>query len=178
LTRLNPSAGPRLLPSNLASPISLERALKAARRAPRRAARGMITLYRYTFSPLIGMHCRHLPTCSDYADEAIARFGLWAGGWITLARLCRCHPAGTRGLDLVPSAMPADCRWYLPWRYGHWRGTIQLDAPSTRFSPVTSPVCPRSDTRPGAGKNDRALSLTARSVVNNETENAAHGQNH
>jgi len=88
----------------------------------------MITLYRYTFSPLIGMHCRHLPTCSDYADEAIGRFGLWAGGWITLARLCRCHPLGTRGLDLVPRALPARCRWYLPWRYGRWWGTIQPDA--------------------------------------------------
>jgi uncharacterized protein len=117
-----------LLPNSLAAPVALDRALKAARGAPRRLARGMIALYRYTFSPLVGMHCRHLPTCSEYADEAIARFGLWAGGWITLARLCRCHPAGTRGLDLVPPAMPAGCRWYLPWRYGRWRGTIQPDA--------------------------------------------------
>jgi uncharacterized protein len=117
-----------LLPNSLAPPVALDWALKAACGAPRRAARGMITLYRYTFSPLIGMHCRHLPTCSDYADEAIARFGLWAGGWITLARLCRCHPAGTSGLDLVPRATRAGCRWYLPWRYGRWRGTLQPDA--------------------------------------------------
>jgi hypothetical protein len=34
-----------------------------------------------------------------------------------------CHPLGTSGLDLVPAALPARARWYLPWRYGRWRGT-------------------------------------------------------
>jgi uncharacterized protein len=97
--------------------------LDTVARSPRWAARAAVTLYRYTFSPLVGMHCRHLPTCSGYADEAIGRFGLWAGGWITLARLCRCHPLGTRGLDFVPEALSPRARWYLPWRYGRWRGT-------------------------------------------------------
>jgi len=95
----------------------------ALRNAPRRAARGLIRIYRYTLSPLVGMHCRHLPTCSEYAEDAIARYGLWAGGWMTLARLLRCHPFGTSGLDLVPAALPAHSRWYMPWRYGRWRGT-------------------------------------------------------
>ena len=92
-------------------------------RAPRLAGRGLITAYRYSFSALVGFDCRHLPTCSTYAEEAIGRFGLWAGGWITLARLCRCHPFGTSGLDFVPSAPPPHSHWYLPWRYGRWRGT-------------------------------------------------------
>jgi uncharacterized protein len=92
-------------------------------RGPRLAARGLIKGYSYSFSALVGFHCRHLPTCSSYADEAIARFGLWAGGWMTLARLCRCHPFGTAGLDFVPEAPPERARWYLPWRYGRWRGT-------------------------------------------------------
>src|SRR5690242_10214336 len=90
---------------------------------PGLAGRMLIRLYRYTLSPLIGFHCRHLPTCSDYADQALARFGLWAGGWMTLARLCRCHPAGTSGLDFVPGTRPARAAWYAPWRYGRWRGT-------------------------------------------------------
>ena len=47
--------------------------------APRRAGRGLIWAYRYTLSPLVGFRCRHLPTCSDYADQALDRFGLWAG---------------------------------------------------------------------------------------------------
>jgi len=98
-------------------------------RLPRLAARGLIGAYRLTFSALVGLQCRHLPTCSVYADEAIGRFGLWAGGWMTLARLCRCHPFGTSGLDFVPPALPHRSRWYLPWRYGRWRGTNDDLAP-------------------------------------------------
>jgi putative membrane protein insertion efficiency factor len=93
------------------------------RNAPRALGRALIKLYRYTFSPLIGFHCRHLPTCSEYGDEALSRFGLWAGGWMTLGRICRCHPYGTSGLDFVPSDKPSAARWYLPWRYARWRGT-------------------------------------------------------
>jgi uncharacterized protein len=90
---------------------------------PRQAARGLVTAYRYALAPLIGLNCRHLPSCSEYADEAFNRFGLWAGGWITLARLLRCHPLGTSGLDFVPPSLPAGARWWMPWRYGRWRGT-------------------------------------------------------
>ena len=86
-------------------------------------------MYRYTLSPLVGFHCRHLPTCSDYADQAIERFGLWAGGWMTLARLLRCQPWGTHGLDFVPDALPEKARWYMPWRFGRWRGTNPDPAP-------------------------------------------------
>lgn len=92
-------------------------------RLPRLFGRALVTIYRYTLSPLIGPRCRHLPSCAEYADEAIARFGLWAGGWITLARVLRCHPFGTAGLDFVPAQAPDGARWYLPWRYGRWRGT-------------------------------------------------------
>jgi uncharacterized protein len=98
--------------------------LAAARRAPRMMGRGLIAIYRYTLSAFVGMHCRHLPTCSQYADEAIARFGLWAGGWMTLARLLRCHPWGSSGLDVVPKTLPAQAHWYFPWRYGRWRRTL------------------------------------------------------
>jgi len=92
-------------------------------RLPRLGGRGLIAIYRHTLSGLIGFHCRHLPTCSQYADEAVGRFGLWAGGWMTLARLCRCHPWGTSGLDFSPRSLPEKSSWYLPWRYGRWRGT-------------------------------------------------------
>jgi uncharacterized protein len=91
--------------------------------APRRAGRVLVWIYRHTLSPIVGFHCRHLPTCSDYADQSLDRFGLWAGGWMTLARLMRCHPWGTSGLDFVPETLPRKSRWYMPWRYGRWRGT-------------------------------------------------------
>jgi putative membrane protein insertion efficiency factor len=96
--------------------------LHVANRLPGLAGRGMVNAYRYTLSPLVGFRCRHLPTCSEYADEALGRYGLWAGSWMTLARLARCHPWGTAGLDFVPQSMPSKARWYLPWRYGRWRG--------------------------------------------------------
>jgi len=90
---------------------------------PRLVGRALVTIYRYTLAPLIGPRCRHLPSCSEYADESIARFGLWAGSWMALARILRCHPWGTSGLDFVPARVPADARWWMPWRYGQWRGT-------------------------------------------------------
>jgi putative membrane protein insertion efficiency factor len=105
--------------------MQLDRLFDAASRAPRNAGRGLIKAYQYSLSPLIGYQCRHLPTCSHYADEALARFGLWAGGWMTLGRLCRCHPFGTSGLDFVPADAPPRARWFLPWRYARWRGVNQ-----------------------------------------------------
>ena len=92
-------------------------------RFPSKAGRGLILVYRYSILALIGPRCRHLPGCSEYAEEAVGRFGLWAGSWMALARILRCHPWGTHGLDFVPPAAPDGARWYLPWRYGRWRGT-------------------------------------------------------
>ena len=89
---------------------------------PRNAGRGMIWLYRHTLSPLVGFHCRPVPACSAYGDAAIARFGLWAGGWMTLARRLRCNPGGTSGIDNGAGTKPVNARWYLPWRYARWRG--------------------------------------------------------
>ena len=106
------------------SPLPLAGAgVSLVRRVPRLFGRALVLAYRYTLSPLLGPRCRHLPSCSEYADEAISRFGLWAGGWMTLARILRCHPFGTAGLDFVPVHLPPRARWFLPWRYGRWRGT-------------------------------------------------------
>lgn len=89
----------------------------------------LIKAYRLTLSPLIGFQCRHMPTCSEYGDEALKRHGLWAGGWMTLARILRCNPRGTSGLDFVPASLPDHAHWYAPWRYARWRGT-NPDAPA------------------------------------------------
>jgi len=105
----------------------------AIRTIPRQAARALVKVYRLTLSPLLGFHCRHLPSCSQFADEALERFGLWAGGWMTLARLLRCQPWGTSGLDYVPAELPVRARWYLPWRYGRWRSANLVPGP--RLSP-------------------------------------------
>ena len=64
--------------------------------------RGLIKFYQYVVSPIIGPRCRYLPTCSEYAAEAVERHGAVAGGWLALKRLGRCHPWGGSGLDPVP----------------------------------------------------------------------------
>jgi len=89
---------------------------------PAAILRGLIRLYQLTVSAVMGRTCRHLPTCSDYADEAIRRHGAWPGAWMALARFARCHPLGTQGLDPVPERLDDGARWYLPWRYGVWTG--------------------------------------------------------
>ena len=95
-------------------------------RLPRQVGRLLVMIYRYALAPLIGPRCRHIPSCSEYADEAIEQFGLWAGGWMAFARIMRCHPWGTHGLDFLPADVPAGARWYCPWRYGRWRGTNEV----------------------------------------------------
>jgi len=81
------------------------------------SARLVIRAYQLTLSAIAGSHCRHLPTCSAYLDEAIARHGLWAGGAMGIARLLRCHPWGTAGFDPVPKTLPTHARWWRPWSY-------------------------------------------------------------
>lgn len=63
---------------------------------------GLLLVYKYAISPLLGPRCRHAPSCSDYADEAIRRFGPLRGGWLAVKRIARCHPWGTSGYDPVP----------------------------------------------------------------------------
>ncbi len=69
---------------------------------PTRLALVLVRGYQLLISPLLGGHCRHLPSCSEYARQAIERFGLLTGGWLTIRRLSRCHPWGTEGFDPVP----------------------------------------------------------------------------
>lgn len=61
-----------------------------------------VHLYRWLVSPMIGPRCRYCPTCSEFALEALGRHGAVRGSWLTLRRVCRCHPWGGSGFDPVP----------------------------------------------------------------------------
>ncbi len=81
-----------------------------------------IIVYRYTFSAFAGRECRYLPTCSEYAEEAIERNGAWKGFWLALSRLARCNPWGPSGFDPVPDLRDEYHPWWAPWRFGRWSG--------------------------------------------------------
>jgi len=61
--------------------------------------------YRRRISPLLGANCRYVPSCSAYAEQAVARHGVARGLWLAALRLLRCHPLGGRGLDPVPDSL-------------------------------------------------------------------------
>jgi putative membrane protein insertion efficiency factor len=62
----------------------------------------LIRFYRKGISPFLPASCRYTPTCSGYALEAVTRYGVLKGGWLTGRRLLRCHPWGGSGYDPVP----------------------------------------------------------------------------
>ena len=62
----------------------------------------LIHAYQHLLAPLLGGGCRHLPSCSHYASEAVERHGVARGTALSLRRLARCHPLGTSGYDPVP----------------------------------------------------------------------------
>ncbi|MDR2726797.1 MAG: membrane protein insertion efficiency factor YidD [Deltaproteobacteria bacterium] len=64
-----------------------------------------IRLYQMMLSPVLGSNCRHYPTCSAYATEAVLMHGVWRGGWLAFKRIVRCHPWSAGGFDPVPPSV-------------------------------------------------------------------------
>jgi putative membrane protein insertion efficiency factor len=62
----------------------------------------VIALYRRALSPLLPPACRFVPSCSEYGYEAVARYGILAGGRLAIWRILRCNPFGGSGYDPVP----------------------------------------------------------------------------
>jgi len=64
--------------------------------------RAVVRAYRWCITPLLPQACRFHPSCSHYAEEALARHGAWRGSWLAAWRVCRCGPWHAGGYDPVP----------------------------------------------------------------------------
>lgn len=62
----------------------------------------LIKIYQYGISPILGPKCRFVPTCSQYAQEALEKHGLIKGLGLSIKRISQCHPGGKTGYDPVP----------------------------------------------------------------------------
>lgn len=62
----------------------------------------MIRGYQKYISPMTGPHCKYTPTCSQYAIEALEKYGVVKGLWLSVRRILRCHPWAEGGYDPVP----------------------------------------------------------------------------
>ena len=67
----------------------------------------LVRVYRFVVSPLLGPCCRFHPTCSEYAIDALRRFGPLRGSGLAAWRVARCHPFNPGGYDPVPAGPPA-----------------------------------------------------------------------
>ena len=70
----------------------------------KRLLTGLIRIYQWTLSPVLGRWCRFQPSCSHYAVEAIEKHGSLRGSWLAIKRVCRCQPFCKAGYDPVPEA--------------------------------------------------------------------------
>lgn len=87
---------------------------------PVKIAKGCIRVYQLTFSSFMGRTCRHVPTCSEYATDALERHGGWRGGILAISRITRCNPFGSQGYDPVPDDL--EPQGIMFWKYGRWTG--------------------------------------------------------
>lgn len=71
------------------------------RSIPRSFAVLILRFYKWAISPMFAPACRYVPTCSEYAMEAIDRFGIVRGGYMAIGRVLRCHPFAASGIDPV-----------------------------------------------------------------------------
>jgi uncharacterized protein len=76
------------------------------------AALQLLRGYKWAISPLLPQACRYIPTCSEYATEAVERYGALRGSWMALRRILRCHPLAGSGYDPVPAATKTSLQQY------------------------------------------------------------------
>ena len=73
-----------------------------------RCVMGLLRAYKLTLSPWIGRQCRYMPSCSEYATQALIEHGPMRGTVLAFRRVCRCNPLGGSGYDPVPPRLKCD----------------------------------------------------------------------
>ena len=68
----------------------------------------LLRAYKWAISPMFPPACRYVPSCSEYAMEAVERYGALRGGWMALIRVLRCHPFARAGYDPVVQGTSAE----------------------------------------------------------------------
>jgi putative membrane protein insertion efficiency factor len=81
---------------------------------PKTAVLLLLRAYKWAVSPMLLPACRYVPTCSDYAMEAVERYGALRGGMMTVWRVLRCHPLAKGGLDPVVKAKTVKLETFKP----------------------------------------------------------------
>lgn len=88
----------------------------------------LIRLYQLCLSPFLGRCCRFVPSCSEYAQEALERYGLLKGGWLAIKRLVKCGPWNRGGYD------PVNSEEFLEFCQDEWLPTEDGSPPSKALS--------------------------------------------
>lgn len=91
----------------------------------------LLRAYKWLISPLLGPACRYVPSCSEYAMEAVARYGVIRGGIQAAWRLARCHPFSRGGFDPVCQQSPAVSRHSRVASDGRFKVTTDYRQPAT-----------------------------------------------
>ena len=81
--------------------------MTAARGGAARLVISGIQIYRHMISPMRPASCRFMPTCSQYAVDAVSEYGVFRGGWLAIRRLLRCGPWHSGGWDPIPERVDA-----------------------------------------------------------------------
>jgi len=78
--------------------------MRTLNRVPKSVVLNLLRAYKFAISPMLPPACRYVPTCSQYAMEAVELYGVFRGGWMALVRIMRCHPWAGNGYDPVVRA--------------------------------------------------------------------------
>jgi putative membrane protein insertion efficiency factor len=88
------------------NPVDASGSKRSPLSTAQRSALALLRGYQLVFSPLFAGSCRFIPSCSEYAVEAVTRFGVVRGSFLAARRLARCQPFCAHGLDPVPDRQP------------------------------------------------------------------------